>query len=160
MIDGVSEFQSIMIGMNELWYFKSRMNFTPSNLFQSYGGLRGAVCFSLVALLKEDEFPMKNMFVTTTIFVILFTVFIQVNVVWPFYNNSYRFSSQLVKIQMLRKDNNNNNNNNNNVIFCYKDMWPVSLLLEKCVLKLCVLNRLWVNYDYRCLVVFFCREAL
>ena len=45
---------------------------------QSYGGLRGAVCFSLVALLDEKEFHMKNMFVTTTLFVILFTVFIQV----------------------------------------------------------------------------------
>ncbi|XP_060597709.1 sodium/hydrogen exchanger 2-like, partial [Ruditapes philippinarum] len=43
----------------------------------SYGGLRGAVCFSLVALLDEGEFPMKNMFMTTSLFVIFFTVFIQ-----------------------------------------------------------------------------------
>ncbi|XP_041353925.1 Na(+)/H(+) exchanger beta-like [Gigantopelta aegis] len=43
----------------------------------AYGGLRGAVCFSLVALLNEDEIPMKNMFVTSTLFVIMFTVFIQ-----------------------------------------------------------------------------------
>ncbi|XP_052782496.1 Na(+)/H(+) exchanger protein 7-like isoform X2 [Mya arenaria] len=43
----------------------------------SYGGLRGAVCFSLVALINEDEIPMKNMFVTTTLFIIFFTVFIQ-----------------------------------------------------------------------------------
>jgi len=46
---------------------------------QSYGGLRGAVCFSLVALLDEREFPMKDLFVTTTLFVIFFTVFIQVS---------------------------------------------------------------------------------
>ncbi|KAL5004613.1 hypothetical protein ScPMuIL_018069 [Solemya velum] len=43
----------------------------------SYGGLRGAVCFSLVALLDEKQFPAKNMFVTTTLAVIIFTVFIQ-----------------------------------------------------------------------------------
>ncbi|XP_052785007.1 sodium/hydrogen exchanger 1-like isoform X2 [Mya arenaria] len=43
----------------------------------SYGGLRGAVCFSLVALLSEKEFPMKNMFITTTLVIIFFTVFIQ-----------------------------------------------------------------------------------
>ncbi|XP_052215722.1 sodium/hydrogen exchanger 2-like isoform X3 [Dreissena polymorpha] len=43
----------------------------------SYGGLRGAVCFSLVALLDNKEFPMKEMFVTATLFIIFFTVFIQ-----------------------------------------------------------------------------------
>ncbi|XP_041351164.1 sodium/hydrogen exchanger 1-like [Gigantopelta aegis] len=50
----------------------------------SYGGLRGAVCFSLVALLNEDEIPMKSMFVTTTLFVIMFTVFIQGITIKPF----------------------------------------------------------------------------
>jgi len=45
---------------------------------QSYGGLRGAVCFSLVALVDETEVPMKNLFVTTTLVVIFFTVFVQV----------------------------------------------------------------------------------
>lgn len=43
----------------------------------SYGGLRGAVCFSLVALIDENEVPMKRLFVTTTLFVIFFTVFVQ-----------------------------------------------------------------------------------
>ena len=33
-----------------------------------------------MALLDEKEFPMKDMFVTTTLFVILFTVFIQASV--------------------------------------------------------------------------------
>ncbi|XP_077987983.1 sodium/hydrogen exchanger 1-like [Glandiceps talaboti] len=42
-----------------------------------YGGLRGAVCFSLVMLIDEHEFPLKNMLVTTTLAVIIFTVFIQ-----------------------------------------------------------------------------------
>ncbi|XP_021361877.1 sodium/hydrogen exchanger 2-like [Mizuhopecten yessoensis] len=43
----------------------------------SYGGIRGAVCFSLVALLDIKAFPMKDVFVTSTLFVIFFTVFIQ-----------------------------------------------------------------------------------
>uniref|UniRef100_A0AAQ4QE42 Sodium/hydrogen exchanger n=1 Tax=Gasterosteus aculeatus aculeatus TaxID=481459 RepID=A0AAQ4QE42_GASAC len=41
----------------------------------AYGGLRGAICFSLVFLI--DDFPKKRLFITTTIVVILFTVFVQ-----------------------------------------------------------------------------------
>ena len=43
----------------------------------AYGGMRGAICFSLVFLI--DDFPKKRLFITTTIVVILFTVFVQVN---------------------------------------------------------------------------------
>ena len=43
----------------------------------SYGGLRGAVGFSLVEILKEDSNPYKTLFVTTTLFMIGFTVFLQ-----------------------------------------------------------------------------------
>ncbi|XP_067669173.1 sodium/hydrogen exchanger 1-like [Haliotis asinina] len=45
----------------------------------AYGGLRGAVAFSLVALLDEKSLPpgMKDMFVTATLTVIFFTVFVQ-----------------------------------------------------------------------------------
>jgi NhaP-type Na+/H+ or K+/H+ antiporter len=42
----------------------------------AYGGLRGAVGFSLVTILPDSE-PLKNMFLTTTIIMIYFTVFIQ-----------------------------------------------------------------------------------
>ncbi|MGH0143856.1 UNVERIFIED_CONTAM: hypothetical protein FKN15_041539 [Acipenser sinensis] len=41
----------------------------------AYGGLRGAISFSLVFLL--DDFPRKKLFITATIVVILFTVFVQ-----------------------------------------------------------------------------------
>ncbi|KAK1903721.1 Sodium/hydrogen exchanger 2 [Dissostichus eleginoides] len=41
----------------------------------AYGGMRGAICFSLVFLI--DDFPKKRLFITTTIVVILFTVFVQ-----------------------------------------------------------------------------------
>ncbi|XP_046994342.1 sodium/hydrogen exchanger 3 [Schistocerca americana] len=43
----------------------------------SYGGLRGAVAFALVLLIDRKHVPLQPMFVTTTIAVIYFTVFIQ-----------------------------------------------------------------------------------
>jgi NhaP-type Na+/H+ or K+/H+ antiporter len=42
----------------------------------SYGGLRGAVGFSLVTIL-EDSNPFKEIFQTTTLLMIFFTVFVQ-----------------------------------------------------------------------------------
>lgn len=44
----------------------------------AYGGLRGAICFSLVFLLPPSVFPRKKLFITAVIVVIFFTVFIQV----------------------------------------------------------------------------------
>ncbi|GFR71559.1 sodium/hydrogen exchanger [Elysia marginata] len=49
----------------------------PEQFMIAYGGLRGAVCFSLVALLSHKEVPAQSMFMTTTLAVILFTVFVQ-----------------------------------------------------------------------------------
>ena len=43
----------------------------------AYGGLRGAVAFSLVDLLDKKNLP-KGHFLTTTLVVIFFTVFVQV----------------------------------------------------------------------------------
>lgn len=43
----------------------------------SYGGLRGAVAFALVLLIDPKHVPLQPMFVTTTIAVIYFTVFLQ-----------------------------------------------------------------------------------
>ncbi|XP_035175168.1 sodium/hydrogen exchanger 3 isoform X3 [Oxyura jamaicensis] len=43
----------------------------------SYGGLRGAVAFALVALLNVDIVKEKNLFVSTTIIVVFFTVIFQ-----------------------------------------------------------------------------------
>ncbi|XP_001514675.2 sodium/hydrogen exchanger 2 [Ornithorhynchus anatinus] len=43
----------------------------------AYGGLRGAICFSLVFLLPATVFPRKKLFITAAIVVIFFTVFIQ-----------------------------------------------------------------------------------
>ncbi|KAJ1079732.1 hypothetical protein NDU88_000024 [Pleurodeles waltl] len=43
----------------------------------SYGGLRGAVAFALVALLDNAKVKEKNLFVSTTIIVVFFTVIFQ-----------------------------------------------------------------------------------
>ena len=45
----------------------------------AYGGLRGAVGFSLVEMINAEIVPPKQMFVTTTLAVVIFTVFFQVN---------------------------------------------------------------------------------
>lgn len=44
---------------------------------QNVSGLRGAVAFALVLLIDEKHVPLQPMFVTTTIAVIYFTVFVQ-----------------------------------------------------------------------------------
>lgn len=43
----------------------------------SYGGLRGAVAFALVLLIDPKIVPLQPMFMTTTIAVVYFTVFVQ-----------------------------------------------------------------------------------
>ena len=45
----------------------------------AYGGLRGAVGYSLVELISE-HLPPRNMFVTTTIVIVMFTIFVQVSI--------------------------------------------------------------------------------
>ena len=45
----------------------------------SYGGLRGGIAFCLSLLIDGKVVQEKNMFVTTTILVVFFTVFIQVS---------------------------------------------------------------------------------
>lgn len=45
----------------------------------AYGGLRGAICFSLVFLLPD--FHRKKLFIAATTVVILFTVFVQVKTI-------------------------------------------------------------------------------
>jgi NhaP-type Na+/H+ or K+/H+ antiporter len=60
----------------------NRFRLKPVNLqeqfIMAYGGLRGAVSFSLVEMLLPSVIKPRQMFVTTTLVVILFTVFVQV----------------------------------------------------------------------------------
>ncbi|KAL7840337.1 hypothetical protein AOLI_G00256600 [Acnodon oligacanthus] len=50
---------------------------TKDQFIIAYGGLRGAIAFSLGFLLDRDRFPMRDMFLTAIITVIFFTVFVQ-----------------------------------------------------------------------------------
>jgi predicted secreted protein len=45
----------------------------------AYGGLRGAVGFSLVEMINKEVVPPKMMFVTTMLATVVFTVFFQVS---------------------------------------------------------------------------------
>ena len=53
----------------------------PEQFVMSYGGLRGAVAFALVELIDARIVPMKGMFVTATISMVYWTVFLQVRAV-------------------------------------------------------------------------------
>jgi sodium/hydrogen exchanger-like protein 3 len=46
----------------------------------SYGGLRGGIAFCLSLLINEKLVGEKNMFITTTIVIVFFTVFVQVRI--------------------------------------------------------------------------------
>ncbi|XP_017551279.2 sodium/hydrogen exchanger 1 [Pygocentrus nattereri] len=50
---------------------------TKDQFIIAYGGLRGAIAFSLGFLLDSNRFPMRDMFLTAIITVIFFTVFVQ-----------------------------------------------------------------------------------
>ncbi|CAB3993302.1 probable Na(+) H(+) antiporter nhx-9 isoform X3 [Paramuricea clavata] len=52
----------------------------------AYGGLRGAVSFSLATVLEEKYVPKKNIMETTTIAVVFFTVFVQGITIKPLVN--------------------------------------------------------------------------
>ena len=52
----------------------------------AYGGLRGAVGFSLVSMVKQEHVPAAQMFLTTTLAVIIFTVFLQGSTIKLFVN--------------------------------------------------------------------------
>ena len=58
-------------------------------LIMSYGGIRGAVAFALALILDENRIERKNEFLTATIAVIFFTIFVQV---WKKADIHYRLS--------------------------------------------------------------------
>ncbi|GLG96103.1 Sodium/hydrogen exchanger, partial [Gryllus bimaculatus] len=59
-----------------------RINF-QEQFIMGYGGLRGAVAFSLAEMLDIQKVIPRQMFITTTLVVILFTVFIQGSTIKP-----------------------------------------------------------------------------
>ncbi|KAJ1374107.1 hypothetical protein KIN20_036710 [Parelaphostrongylus tenuis] len=52
-------------------------------VIMGYGGLRGAICYGLVMTLDKDAIPAKDMLVSTTVVVIVVTVFCQGTTIKP-----------------------------------------------------------------------------
>ena len=52
-------------------------------LIMSYGGIRGAVAFALALVLDETRVPRKKEFVTATIVIVFWTVFVQGSTIGP-----------------------------------------------------------------------------
>lgn len=73
---------SALAGVLVLTWFINKfriVKLTPKDQFIiAYGGLRGAIAFSLGYLLDKKHFPMCDLFLTAIITVIFFTVFVQV----------------------------------------------------------------------------------
>lgn len=53
-----------------------RMINFEEQLLMAYGGLRGAIAFSLAVMLEENHVKHARIFITTSLFIVLFTVFI------------------------------------------------------------------------------------
>ncbi|ELT90348.1 hypothetical protein CAPTEDRAFT_132934 [Capitella teleta] len=58
------------------WYRMRTIDW-EEQFIMAYGGLRGAVAFCLVAMLSKESLELRDLFETTTLSVIIFTVFIQ-----------------------------------------------------------------------------------
>lgn len=59
-------------------YFRLHQLNRVEKFVMSYGGLRGAIAFALVLLIDPKRIPHQPLFVTATISVVFFTVFVQV----------------------------------------------------------------------------------
>ena len=74
--------RSLLKGVYVLTWIVNRKRVRRINVQEqfitAYGGLRGAVGFSLVEMIDSSIVPPKQMFVTTTLAVVMFTVFFQV----------------------------------------------------------------------------------
>ena len=70
----------------------------------AYGGLRGAVGFSLVTILPEDDqHHLKDIFLTTTLVMIFFTVFVQGGSI-KFLVSKFKITKKMKEIPMISED--------------------------------------------------------
>ena len=58
-----------------------------------YGGIRGAIAFSLVALLCEELVASKRIMFTTTVVIVMFTMFVQVGVFYGSLERSFEMNN-------------------------------------------------------------------
>ena len=64
------------------WFLNRRRLIKLTRIDQfimAFGGLRGGIAFCLALSLEEELVPEKRLFVTATIIIVFFTVFIQVS---------------------------------------------------------------------------------
>merc|ERR1719233_503297 len=59
------------------WQSKDQKISYQEQFIMAYSGLRGGMAFSLALMVNEELFPEANMFKTTTLLIVLFTVFVQ-----------------------------------------------------------------------------------
>ena len=78
------------IGVYFFTFFLNRFRIKPINLqeqfIMAYGGLRGAVGFSLVISIQRDIVPSADMLVSTTLIVVMFTIWLQGGTIKPLVN--------------------------------------------------------------------------
>uniref|UniRef100_A0A183C626 Na_H_Exchanger domain-containing protein n=1 Tax=Globodera pallida TaxID=36090 RepID=A0A183C626_GLOPA len=77
---GCSEiFERVAVQCAVLNAFRHKKFSFTDQFVLSYGGLRGAIAFGLVMSMHQsaDQFPARSMFISTTLAVIFFTVFVQ-----------------------------------------------------------------------------------
>ena len=55
----------------------NRLSFMDQ-FIMAYGGIRGGIAFALAASMDAKVFPQKKLFMTSTIFVIYYTIFVMV----------------------------------------------------------------------------------
>ncbi len=67
----------------------------------SYGGLRGAIAFALALILDETKIPRKKEFVTATIAVVFFTVFLQVKFNFDSFKKQNKFIVSKFRVLQL-----------------------------------------------------------
>jgi len=60
-----------------IWQSRDQKISYQEQFIMSYSGLRGGMAFSLALMVDEELFPEANMFKTTTLMIVLFTVFVQ-----------------------------------------------------------------------------------
>ena len=77
---------------------------TKEQFIMSYGGLRGAVGFSLAIILSQTEPGIKTRIIlTTTLFIVYFTVFLQGGTI-KFLVNKLKIDKQEEKVKMISDD--------------------------------------------------------
>ena len=74
-----------ILGVTILAWFLNRWRLIKltriDQFIMAFGGLRGGIAFCLALSLDEEIVPEKRLFITATIIIVFFTVFVQVGII-------------------------------------------------------------------------------